>query len=114
MFGARGFLDYYIGSPWCWGLDLLRDGMQQAELDARYGPDGVYQRLVRGRWLKHYAVLDFRSVSSKALFGESVDSQEASCKVLHICFTDNYKQATIRGLSHGRAVQLDVGSKAHV
>jgi hypothetical protein len=101
MFGVQGFLDCYVGSPWCWGFELLRDGMQQAQHEARFGPSGAYYSMVRDSWLKQYAVLDFRSTSTRPPPVQSVAGQQSACQVLHICFTNNYKQATIHGLRRG-------------
>lgn len=95
LYGAKGFLDMYVGEPFCWGFEFLRDEDQLQEHINRFAKGGTYHRMIKDGKLKKYAVIDLRATSTEP---PSLDYRQKGVPVVHVSFKEEYSMAQVQGM----------------
>ncbi len=95
-FFTAGFMDFYVNSGICWGIELLRNGESWDEHLARFRPHGRYAPMIDHGYIKEWAILDCRTVS------RSPPETTVSPNCTIVCFASDYETATIY---HGDTVE---------
>ena len=107
VFGSPGYIDFYVDTKHCWGIELLREGQGAQKHADRFTKGGIYEKIPR----KEYVLLDFR---------KSANIGELQHHFWYAIYTDDYRQITVRRLGHvdqviilrGDEVEQGVGSRA--
>src|SRR5207244_4899290 len=60
VFGADGFLDFYINNDIRWGVEIMREGQKMSDHIDRFDEDGKYRKIP----LENWAIIDFRHHSN--------------------------------------------------
>jgi len=63
LFGAEGYVDFYINDVFQWAVELLREGLDMKEHAARFTEDGAYAPMFP--YVKQWAIIDFRTDKKK-------------------------------------------------
>jgi len=95
LFGAAGYLDLFVGPPWGWGFEFVRDGDKVQEHTDRFQPGGRYYPMVECSLLKAMVVMDMRADTAGR---PDQCPSSGNVKVIHVCFHEGYERATVYGL----------------
>ena len=88
-FFTAGFMDFYVNSNVCWGIELLRNNESWDEHFARFLPKGRYGPMISQGYIKEWALLDCRTTPQ----APPKTNVSANCTI--VCFASDYETATI-------------------
>jgi len=88
IFGATGFLDFYVNNNLEWGVELLREGDRMKEHAGRFADGGQYENIPLKRWV----IIDFRHESKGLL--------KAKPNYWHVIYDNDYRKLTIKREGH--------------
>lgn len=96
VYGARGYLDFYIdGLNWCVGI--MREGKMMADLIDHFDREGKHSNIPFARW----AIIDFRH--------KSTAPKKLESNVWYALYADDYKTITVRRQGHEDMVLILCG-----
>jgi hypothetical protein len=95
-------LDYLL-SPYGWGFELLRNGAELKEYIERFGPSGIYKKLLHDKVIEDYVILDLRMKPPSKPIQLS--------HVVHVVFSKDFKMVTLHTLgSEPKSLHVRGGS----
>jgi len=89
VFGANGFLDFYVNDDKQWAIELTREGSKLTEHIERFGDGGEYYEIPNKDWV----VLDFRSSVPRNHYLKD--------KVWYVVYKSDFSGATVKRKGKG-------------
>ncbi|CAG8660882.1 7085_t:CDS:1 [Funneliformis caledonium] len=83
-FSANGFLDFFVNSDYCWGIELTREGNRLKEHAERFVNGGKYDKIP----MKNWAIIDFRCYQKEV--------KELKTNFWYVLYANDYKSVTIK------------------
>jgi hypothetical protein len=83
IFGANGFLDFFVNSDYCWGIELTREGNRLKEHAERFLNGGKYKIP-----MKNWAIIDFRCHQKEV--------RELKTNFWYVLYSNDFKSVTIK------------------